>query len=170
MEIGSKLRAAGAPISNWPLIWAAICRARSRSGPTRGRRRWPPRSTASTRFRPGDRRGLCPRGTTLLCHSLGPPQRILPLQTATKTATNGKFWGDPRNATALESRTYDSRAASRAERTGLEHPSKTREISAFFAQGAANSGAVADAAALAADLACIVAAWPMLPAPFAGPC
>lgn len=39
MEMGSKLRAAGAPTSGWPLIWAAICRARSRSGPTRGRRR-----------------------------------------------------------------------------------------------------------------------------------
>jgi hypothetical protein len=35
----------------------------------------------------------------------------------------------------------------------------------YFAEGAAKSGAVADAAVLAADLARIVAVWPMLSAP-----
>ncbi len=121
MEIGSKLRAAGTPTSIWPLVWAAISPRQVAIRPDP----WPSPLAplvvpASTRFYPDDKRGLCRRGMTLLCPSLGPPQRIFPLQTATKTATNGKFWGDPRNATALESSTYDSRAASRAERTGFE--------------------------------------------------
>jgi hypothetical protein len=46
-------------------------------------------------------------------------------------------------------------------RTPLENTGNSR----FFAEGAANSGAVADAAVLAADLARIVAVWPMLSTP-----
>ncbi len=45
-------------------------------------------------------------------------------------------------------------------RTPLENTGN----SLFFAEGAANSGAVADVGVLAAELARIVAVWPMLPA------
>ena len=67
----------------------------------------------------GGRRGPCPPETTACCA----PFRVLPREssrykTPQKPPQTGRFWGDPRNATALESRTYDSRAAGRAERTG----------------------------------------------------
>ena len=44
--------------------------------------------------------------------------------------------------------------------TRLENMGNSR----FLAEGATNSGAVADAGVLAAELARIVAVWPMLPA------
>jgi hypothetical protein len=94
----------------------------------------------------------------------GSPRRTLPLQNATKNATNGKFRGSPRNATALVSSTYDTRAASRAEREGREHPTFSSEKQGFAAQGGAESGAVGARQAMHdPDLDELVRAWPGLP-------
>ena len=46
-------------------------------------------------------------------------QRSVPLQSATKSATNRGFPEDWENATARVSTTYDTRAASEAERMGI---------------------------------------------------
>src|SRR5262249_6552402 len=48
------------------------------------------------------------------------PQRSVPLQSATKSATNGHAQDHPSNATARQSRVYDWRAVNEAERMGFE--------------------------------------------------
>jgi hypothetical protein len=48
---------------------------------------------------------------------------------------------------------------------GTRTPQENTGNSSISDEGGANSGAVLDAAALAVDLARIVVAWPMLPAP-----
>ena len=112
IEIGSKAQGAGAPTSSWPLISAAICRAGIPIGAD-------PRLSAlamfsnrpDTRHDRGERRTRTDTERNRFCGHSALRQRSFPLQTATKTATNGSFLGEPRNAKAHVSKTYDTWAA-----------------------------------------------------------
>lgn len=73
-------------------------------------------SKPNTRCVRADRRARARRGTKQFSSARDSPSEKLPLQ----TDTNGSFSGEPRNAKARVSFTYDTRATDEAERTGFE--------------------------------------------------